>query len=97
MPTTKSAAKRLRQSIERRTRNRAIKRDLRTRGKRVESALAAGNVELAGKEFRVAAKKLDQAAAKRVIHRNAAARTKSRLAAKIKAAKIKAAAQQAPG
>jgi small subunit ribosomal protein S20 len=93
MPTTKSAAKRLRQSTIRRTRNRSLKRDLRTRNKHVEAALAAGNVELAETQFRVAVKKLDQAAAKRAIHRNAAARTKSRLSARIKAAKGKAAAK----
>jgi small subunit ribosomal protein S20 len=91
MPTTKSAAKRLRQNIARRTHNRSIKRELRTRHKRVEDAIAAGDLEQAEKEFRVAVKKLDQAACKRVIHRNAAARTKSRLSARIKAAKAKAA------
>ena len=90
MPTTKSAAKRLRQNIARRTHNRSIKRDLRTRHKRVEEAIAGGNLEQAEKEFRVTVKKLDQAACKRVIHRNAAARTKSRLSARIKAAKAKA-------
>jgi small subunit ribosomal protein S20 len=89
MPTTKSAAKRLRQNTIRRTQNRSIKRDLRTRHKRVEEAIAAGNLEQAAEEFRTTVKKLDQAACKRVIHRNAAARTKSRLSARIKAAKAK--------
>ena len=89
MPTTKSAAKRLRQNTIRRTKNRALKRDLRTRHKRVEEALEAGNVEQAEAEFKATVKKLDQAACKRVIHRNAAARTKSRLSARIKAAKGK--------
>jgi small subunit ribosomal protein S20 len=50
-------------------------------------AVAAGNLEQARSEFRLAAKKLDRAAARKVIHRNAAARTKSRLSARIKAAK----------
>jgi small subunit ribosomal protein S20 len=40
-------------------------------------------------EFRAAVKKLDQAAAKGVIHKNAAARTKSRLSARVKATKSK--------
>lgn len=93
MPTTKSAGKRLKQSTIQRTRNRSVKHDLRTRSKHVETALSAGDVELAEKEFRVAAKKLDQAAAKRTIHRNAASRTKSRLSARIKAAKGKTAAK----
>ena len=89
MPTTKSAAKRLRQNALRRTRNRSSKRDLRTWHKRVEEALAAGDVAKAEEEFRTAVKKFDQAACKRVIHRNAAARTKSRLSARLKAAKAK--------
>jgi len=89
MPTTKSAAKRLRQNTARRTQNRSLKRDLRTQQKRVEQAIAAGDLAQAEKEFRITVKKLDQAACKRVIHRNAAARTKSRLSARIKATKAK--------
>jgi small subunit ribosomal protein S20 len=85
MPTTKSAAKRLRQNVLRRTKNRSAKRDIHTRMKRVDEALEAGNPEGARELFRVATKKLDQAAAKGVIHRNAAARHKSRLAARLKA------------
>jgi len=91
MPTTKSAAKRLRQNTIRRTENRAIKRELRTRCKGVEVAVSEGNLEVAGAEFRATSKKLDQAAAKGIIHPNAAARHKSRLSARIKAAKAKAA------
>jgi len=87
MPTTKSAKKRLRQNIVRRARNRSVKRSVRTQCRKVLQALKAGNLEEAEKQFRLATKKLDQAAAKHVIHRNAAARTKSRLSAKIKAAK----------
>ena len=89
MPTTKSAAKRLRQNTLRRTRNRSAKRDVSTRIKRVEEALSEGNPDRARELFRVATKKLDQAAAKGIIHRNAAARHKSRLAAKLKAAASK--------
>jgi small subunit ribosomal protein S20 len=85
MPTTKSAAKRLRQNTLRRAQNRSTKRDVNTRVKRVEEALRDGNPEGARDLFRLATKKLDQAAAKGVIHRNAAARRKSRLAAKLKA------------
>jgi small subunit ribosomal protein S20 len=85
MPTTKSAAKRLRQSEIRRAKNRSAKRDLHTRMKRVDEALQAGEADGARELFRVATKKLDQAAAKGVIHRNAAARHKSRIAARLKA------------
>ena len=87
MPNTKSAKKRLRQSLERRARNRAVKSSLKTQIKKVLTAAEAGDAVATGDEFRTAAKKLDQAAAKHVIHRNKAARLKSRLSARLKAAK----------
>lgn len=89
MPNTKSAKKRLRQSLVRRTRNRATKSLLRTMVKKVRESIAAGDVPGGEQHFRLAAQKLDQAAARRVIHRNAAARVKSRLSAALKAAKGK--------
>jgi small subunit ribosomal protein S20 len=89
MPNIKSAEKRLKQSIVRRDRNRSAKRAIKTEVKKVVEAAQAGNVELAETELRTATKKLDQAAAKHVIHRNAAARVKSRLSAKVKKAKGK--------
>ncbi len=87
MPNIQSAKKRLKQSIARRLRNRAVKRSISTECRKVLGAVAAGNIELAETEFKVATTKLDRAAARKVIHRNAAARTKSRLSARIKAAK----------
>jgi small subunit ribosomal protein S20 len=87
MPNTKSAEKRLRQNTANRLRNRSIKRALRTQCRKVREAVEAGNVESAEAEFRLAAKKLDRAGARNIIHRNAAARTKSRLSARIKALK----------
>jgi small subunit ribosomal protein S20 len=87
MPTTKSAKKRLRQSLERRAQNRAVKSSVKTQVRKVREAVAAGDVATAETELRLAAKKLDRAGAKRTIHPNAAARTKSRLAHLISAAK----------
>jgi len=87
MPNTRSAKKRLRQNLVRRARNRSVKRSVRTQCRKVREAVAAGDLEAAQTEFRLAAKKLDRAGAKNVIHCNAAARTKSRLSAKIKALK----------
>jgi len=87
MPNTKSAKKRLRQNIARRAQNRSAKRTVRTQCRKVREAVEAGDVELAESEFRLAAKHLDRAGARRIIHRNAAARLKSRLSAKIKAIK----------
>jgi small subunit ribosomal protein S20 len=92
MPTTKSAKKRLRQSLERRARNRSVKASLKTYMRRVKDQAAAGDVGPAGEALKLAAKKLDQAAAKGVIHKNAAARFKSRLSARVKAAKAKTSA-----
>jgi small subunit ribosomal protein S20 len=93
MPTTKSAKKRLRQSLERRATNRAVKSAMKTQVRKVREAVAAGDVAKAETELRLAAKKLDRAGVKRVIHPNAAARTKSRLSHLIRAAKGKAAAK----
>ena len=91
MPTTKSAKKRLRQSLERRTQNRAVKSTVKTQVRKVREAVQAGDIAKAETELRLAAKRLDRAGAKRVIHPNAASRTKSRLAHLIRAAKTKTA------
>ena len=91
MPNTKSAKKRLRQSLERRTRNRATKSTIKTQVRKVTDAVAAGNVEAGATEFRLATKKLDRAASHGVIHKNAAARMKSRLSKRLKTAKAGAA------
>ena len=90
MPNTKSAKKRLKQSIARRARNRAVTGAVKTQIKKVRSAISAGDLTLGAEEGRIAAKKLDQAAAKGSIHRNAAARRKSRLSAALKKAKAAA-------
>lgn len=87
MPNTASAKKRLRQSLVRRTRNRAVKSTLKGLVRKVRESAAGGDLPEAEAAFRLAAKKLDQAAAKNVIHANAAARLKSRLSGAIKRAK----------
>lgn len=91
MPTTKSGKKRHRQSLERRAFNRASKSAIKTQIRKVREAVTAGDVAKAETELRLAAKKLDRAAVKHVIHTNAAARTKSRLQHLIRAAKQKSA------
>jgi small subunit ribosomal protein S20 len=87
MPNTKSAKKRLRQNFERRDHNRSLRSDVRTQCRKVREAIKAADVEKAEAEFRLAAKKLDRAGARNIVHRNAAARLKSRMSAKIKALK----------
>lgn len=89
MPNTKSAKKRLRQSLERRTRNRAAKSVIKTQLRKVRELAVGGTAEAAKAEVPSTTKKLDQAAARGVIHRNTAARLKSRLAKRIKAAGAK--------
>ena len=79
MPHTRSAKKSLRKNEERRRHNRAIKRDIKTQIKKVLEA-DASSVEQLRAEYNLAAKKLDKAAAKRIVHPNLAARKKSQLA-----------------
>lgn len=80
MPNSRNAKKELRKSRSRRLRNRMQRSALRTVVKKVRTAAATDDREAAESAFRTAAKTLDQAAAKNLIHRNTAARTKSRLA-----------------
>jgi small subunit ribosomal protein S20 len=85
MPHTKSAKKHQRQSEKRRLANRAAKKAIKTQIKRFLETAAEGNAEKLQTEYNLAAKKLDKAAAKRVIHPNLAARKKSQLARKLRA------------
>jgi small subunit ribosomal protein S20 len=80
MPHTHSAKKRLRQNLKRRAHNRAVLRDVKEQIKQVLETSKQGSVDDLRKELNLAAKKLDKAAARRVIHRNRAARKKSQLA-----------------
>ncbi|MCL4109071.1 UNVERIFIED_CONTAM: hypothetical protein GTU68_032194 [Idotea baltica] len=79
MPNTKNAKKALRQSLVRRLRNRSQRTSLRNAVKAARTAAVAGDGDAAQTAFRFATKKLDQAAAKNLIHKNKAARLKSRL------------------
>ena len=78
MANIKSQIKRNRQNEVRRLRNKAVKSELKSR---VKSATAATGDETADAEAltRLAVKRLDKAASKGVIHKNQAARRKSRL------------------
>ena len=87
MPSSRSAKKRLRQNVAARLRNRSTKSRVRSQIRKVREAITAGDVEASETEFRLAARGLDKAASKSVIHVNAAARTKSRLSKAIKALK----------
>ena len=90
---TKSAKKRHRQSLERREVNRSTRAALKTQIKKIREAVKGGDVAKAEEEARTAARKLDVAAARGVIHKNAAARTKSRVSRFVKGAKTAKAAK----
>lgn len=79
MPNIKSAAKRVRITRKRTIRNAAIKSAMRTTIRRFEEALASDNVDNAKLALRKALRALDKAVTKGVIHKNTAARKKSRL------------------
>ncbi len=85
MANIKSQIKRNRQNEKRRLRNKAVRSELRTRVKAAVSTAETG-AETAGAAAAIAMKKIDKAANKNVIHRNAAARRKSRLAKRLNAA-----------
>ncbi len=79
MPNTRSAKRALRKSATRRLNNRSTRSSLRTVIKRFRDAAAGDDKEVAESSYRVAVKKIDQAAAKGLIHKKKASRSKSRL------------------
>jgi small subunit ribosomal protein S20 len=79
-----SAIKRARQNEKRRARNRHHRSALRTELKKYRALLEAKNGAEAAKEYVSVQKAIDKAVGKGLIHRNAAARYKSRLAAALK-------------
>jgi len=74
----KSQIKRNRQNEKRHDRNKAVRSELKTRVKRAITAAQQGD-ENAAEITTTAIKRLDKAASKGIIHKNAAARRKSRL------------------
>lgn len=82
-----SAKKRVRQNVKRRARNRARKDLIKQQVKSFMAALAAHDAPKAETEFRKVASRLDKVAAKHTIHKNTAARRRSRLAKRLNAMK----------
>lgn len=85
MANIKSSKKRILVTQTKTAQNRIIKSALRTAIKKFEVAVAASNTEEANTLFVKVTKALDMATQKGVVHKNMAARKKSRLAAKLKA------------
>ena len=80
MPNIKSAKKRVKVIAAKTLRNKAIKSELKTYEKKANNA-----EENKAEAVRVAIKKIDQAAAKGILHKNTAARKKSALARSLNA------------
>ena len=79
MANSKSAIKRLRSSERRQLRNRVYRGRARTAVKKARSLIDSGKYDEAREAVRIAASALDSAASKGIIHKNNAARRKSRL------------------
>ncbi|MCR2803209.1 30S ribosomal protein S20 [Paenibacillus soyae] len=85
MPNIKSAIKRVKTSEKRRALNASQKSALRSAVKTADQAIAGTDVAAAKAALITATKKLDKAVTKGLIHKNAAARKKSRLAKRLNA------------
>lgn len=85
MANSAQAAKRARQAEKHRQRNASARSMMRTYIKKVLKAIEAGDKEAAAAAYKEAAPIIDRMAGKDLIHKNKAARHKSRLNAHIKA------------
>jgi len=81
---TKSAEKAARQAEKHRARNVSLRSRMRTAVRGVTAAVAGGSKEVAQKSYGLAVPIIDSLVSKQIIHRNKAARHKSRLAARIR-------------
>ena len=85
MANSPQAKKRARQAVKRRSHNASLRSLVRTVIKRVHAAIAAGDAELSKAAYGEAVPVIDRMADKGIIHKNKAARHKSRLNEQIKA------------
>jgi small subunit ribosomal protein S20 len=83
MPNIKSAIKRTKTNNERRAHNATIKSAMRTAIKQVEASVANNEADKAKTALTEAAKRIDKAVKTGLVHKNTAARYKSRLAKKV--------------
>lgn len=80
-----SAQKRVRQNAKRRVTNRSRKSMLKTQIKHLESALNAGEKDKAQSQLKALTQKLDKLSTTSTLHKNTAARIKSRMARRVNA------------
>ena len=90
-----SAKKRVRQNARRRARNRARKDALKDVVKSFTAAITGGDAKKAETELRTVTRRLDKVAAKGTIHKNTAARKRSRLAKRLNVLKAGGGAKSA--
>src|SRR4051812_42544704 len=86
MPHTPSASKRLRKSEKRRRQNRTAAKKIKLQRKAGDVAMKAGDAAKTATEFKTTQAMLDRSASKGYIHPNKAARLKSRLVKRLRAA-----------
>jgi small subunit ribosomal protein S20 len=85
LPNIKSAKKRVKVSATKTAVNRMVKSSLKTSIKKAKAVIAEGDPASAGDFYRAAQRDIDRAVAKGILHKNTAARRKSRLASKLAA------------
>lgn len=83
MPNIKSAKKRVKVNAAKALQNQMVKNAMRTELKKFDAAVAEGDEQTRKAALARATKCVDKAAAKGILHKNTAARTKSRLAKKV--------------
>ena len=83
MPNIKGAIKRVRGNGRKRTVNTPVKSSMSTAIKKFEKAVAENNKELASTSLNVALQRIDKAVGSNLVHKNKAARLKSRLTKKL--------------
>jgi small subunit ribosomal protein S20 len=86
LPTTRTAEKEMRVAERRQKRNQSTRSGAKTLVTKAENAIAGGNLEAAQAEVKIAIKDLDKEAERGSVHRNNAARRKSRLMKKLNSA-----------
>jgi small subunit ribosomal protein S20 len=85
MANSAQARKRARQAVKQNAHNSSLRSELRTAVKKVIKAIEAGDKAAAQAVYKVSVSAVDSIADKKIIHKNKAARHKSRLSAAIKA------------
>jgi len=85
LPNIKSSERSVKTDAERRARNFAVRSTIKTVSRKVLESVTAGNSDEAKALLVKASRTIDKAAAKGVVHKNSAARRKSRLALKLNA------------